>query len=55
MEQNKKVINGIVCDVCNCTYHDKENRCHAESIAVGPSYATSSADTVCATFEQKGN
>lgn len=48
-----KHIKGIQCDVKNCIHHDGETYCTAGEIAVGPSYATSSADTVCATFEQK--
>ena len=57
--QNKKGccgkdhINGIVCNVTNCVYHDCETYCTAEKIAVGPSYATTSSDTICATFKQK--
>ena len=35
------------------TFSWSEVDCTAKKIAVGPSYATSSADTVCATFEQK--
>ena len=49
--KNKKVNEGIVCDVVNCTYHAEGNVCTAAKIAVGPSYAESSADTVCATFK----
>ena len=48
-----KEIKGIVCDVKNCVYHDKENCCCAGQIAVGPSHAESSSDTVCATFKPK--
>lgn len=44
---------GINCDVTNCVYHDGECTCKAEKINVGPSYATSCTDTVCATFKQK--
>ena len=44
---------GISCDVKNCTYHEGECTCTADKIAVGPSYATSCTDTVCATFKQK--
>ncbi len=44
---------GVLCDVKNCVYHDGENHCTAERINVGPSYATSCTDTVCATFKQK--
>jgi hypothetical protein len=39
--------------VTNCVYHDCETHCTAKEIAVGPSYATTSQDTVCATFKQK--
>lgn len=57
MENEKKVkkndlIEGIVCDVKNCVYNDGDNCCMAGKIEVGPSYATSSSDTVCATFKQ---
>lgn len=45
---------GVTCDVHNCAYHDGENYCTAEKIAVGPSFATSCTDTVCATFKMKG-
>lgn len=44
---------GVACDVINCVYHDGDNHCTAEKINVGPSYATSCTDTVCATFRQK--
>ena len=50
-----KHIKGIVCDVRNCAYHDGDSYCTAEKIAVGPSYACSCTDTVCATFKQKQN
>ena len=48
-----KEIRGITCDVKNCMYHEKENCCMAGTIAVGPSYAASSSETVCATFKPK--
>ena len=44
---------GVVCDVKNCMYNDKNSHCTAEKIAVGPTYATSCSDTVCATFRQR--
>lgn len=44
-------IKGVCCDVKNCAYHDGESRCTAKEITVGPSYASSSNDTVCATFK----
>ena len=57
MQQEKnatgKHIKGINCDVSNCIYHGLANSCHAECIAVGPSYAQSSSETVCATFKPK--
>ena len=46
-------IEGIKCGVKNCMYHDGETFCTAKSIAVGPHFATSSADTVCVTFQAK--
>ena len=46
-------IKGVVCDVRNCTYHDGDNYCTADKIAVGPSFATSCTDTVCASFKLK--
>ena len=46
-----KHIKGINCSVKNCTYHDGECYCTAEHINVGPSNATSSSDTICATFK----
>jgi len=51
--KGKKKNKGIVCDVKNCVYHDGKNSCTAEQIAVGPSYASCCADTVCATFKAK--
>ena len=49
------VNSGITCDVKNCHYHQGECHCTADKIAVGPNYATSSTDTVCATFKPKQN
>ncbi len=46
-----KHIKGIVCDVCNCVHHGDGNCCTATQITVGPSYAESSSETVCATFK----
>ncbi|MHC1696225.1 MAG: DUF1540 domain-containing protein [Eubacteriales bacterium] len=48
-----KRIKGISCDVKSCMYHEGDNYCTAGKIAVGPTYATSCTDTVCATFKQK--
>lgn len=47
-------INGqIVCRVQNCAYHCGDSTCAAHQIAVGPTYASSGKDTVCATFKPK--
>ena len=46
-------IEGISCNVKNCVHHDGENYCTLDKINVGPSYATSSIDTVCASFKRK--
>lgn len=48
-----KHIQGITCDVKNCVYHDCDTYCTAGQIAVGPSFATSSSETVCATFKER--
>ena len=48
-----KHIEGIKCDVQNCAYHSGDCYCTAKQIAVGPSYASSCTDTVCATFRPK--
>ena len=50
-----KEIKGITCDVRNCVYHDTKNCCMAGHIAVGPSHASTSSETVCATFKPKDN
>lgn len=49
----KEHIKGIHCDVKNCVYHDCETYCTAGQIAVGPSSATTGADTLCATFKER--
>ena len=46
-------IKGIVCNVKNCAYHDKDSYCTAPRVCVGPGYANSCTDTVCATFKMK--
>lgn len=57
MERNdnccREINKGITCDVKNCQYHEGDCHCTASKIAVGPSFATSSTDTVCATFKAK--
>ena len=48
-----KKIKGITCDVKSCEYNDGENECTAGHISVGPTDASCSDDTVCATFRPK--
>ena len=50
---SSKHIKGIKCDVKNCVYHDCETYCMAGQISVGPCNATSSTETVCATFKER--
>lgn len=45
------VLGGIRCDVSNCHYNTQDHLCTAKEIKVGPQYANTSADTVCATFK----
>ena len=47
----KKHIKGIDCDVKSCAYHDGEDKCHAESVCIGPCDAKCSASTACATYK----
>lgn len=44
-------IDGIHCEVTNCAYHTPKCKCNAEKIHVGPTFASSSAETVCSTFK----
>ena len=46
-----KAIKGIVCGVKSCAYHDGEDKCHAESVCIGPCDAKCSASTACATYK----
>ncbi len=46
-----KHIHGIKCDVTNCQYNSGSEKCSANEIKVGPQYATTSSDTICATFK----
>lgn len=62
MEENRNMCgkekpehynHGINCDAKNCVYNQCACYCTAEKINVGPKNATSSADTVCATFKER--
>ena len=60
MEKNNKKIaemnkQKIYCEVKNCSYNNGECVCNAEKVSVGPGYARSCTDTVCATFKSKNN
>ena len=48
-----KHLKGVVCDATKCTYHDGDSCCAADRISIGPSFASSSGETVCATFKPK--
>ena len=52
-DDGKKSSKNIHCDVCNCTYNNEDHYCTAKAICVGPSYASTTADTICSTFRQK--
>ncbi|MBP5209744.1 MAG: DUF1540 domain-containing protein [Clostridia bacterium] len=48
-----KPTRGVSCDVKECSYHDGKNTCTAGEISVGPAYAQTGSETVCATFKPK--
>ena len=48
---NHDHIEGILCDVKNCQYHDCETHCTAKQIIVGPSKAEKSGETAWTTFK----
>nr|WP_317411917.1 DUF1540 domain-containing protein [uncultured Solibaculum sp.] len=52
-KQDCHCIQGIHCEVKNCVYHQKDDKCEAGKITVGPTFAVSSADTICSTFKAK--
>ena len=52
-DQVPEHIGGISCNVKNCVYNDGQEYCTAARIHVGPSYAVSSVETVCATFQPR--
>ena len=53
MSGEPKHIQGISCDVKNCTFHDGQHYCTAGQITVGPAHASTSGDTACVTFKAK--
>lgn len=48
-------MQSIGCDVTNCTYNDKGNKCVAPHINVQNDRATTQAETYCSTFKSKTN
>ena len=54
-EKMEKHLKGVTCDVCQCVHHGKNNTCCAGMIAVGPHSASTSFETVCATFKAKSD
>ena len=50
VEKTYKHLKGVVCDAKNCAFHDGDSYCAASRIAI---YASTSGDTVCATFKAK--
>lgn len=52
-KEAQKPIKGISCAVKSCQYHNGDCQCFAGSVAVGPSNACCSSETVCATFRKK--
>lgn len=48
---DKDCINGISCDVVSCIHNNHQLGCTAGKIKVGPSFATSTNDTVCDTYK----
>lgn len=47
----KEINHGIDCKVTNCKYNENKKYCTAKQICVGPSFASCSSETVCATFK----
>lgn len=45
-------MNGVQCDVTNC-YYNEQKSCTADEIKVGPQFAATSSDTICATFKPR--
>ena len=43
----------ISCEVGNCAYNKDKKYCTASAIKVGPQFASTTAETNCATFKLK--
>lgn len=46
-------IRALRCDVTSCSYHDGTGFCTAREVKIGPSYAVSSTETICATYRPR--
>ena len=53
--ENGTVNPGIHCDVRECAFHKAGGHCLAAQVSIGPSGATTCAQTLCATFRERGN
>lgn len=51
--REKHHIRGVRCDVESCAFHDGVNYCTAEEVKIGPSYAVSSTQTICASYRPR--
>ena len=51
----QKHLAGVHCDVKNCVWHGADTLCTADAISVGPNRATTSSQTLCATFREKSD
>ncbi|MBR5273015.1 MAG: DUF1540 domain-containing protein [Clostridia bacterium] len=52
---NSSKIDGVSCDAKHCIYNREGNICDAGRIAIGTNNATSSSETICATFKCKSD
>lgn len=52
-ENTPEHIRSLKCDVSSCAFHDGTSFCTAREVKIGPSYAVSSTETVCATYRPR--
>ena len=51
-EKQRKDKCNIICDAQNCVFNRSESRrCTANEIRVGTAHASTSAETICSTFD----
>lgn len=51
INNSKKILGGVHCDVSNCIYNEQGCKCCADKINVGPEHADNPSETVCSTFK----